>query len=470
MVGNQKVGLVALLGAEHLGSKANVYNDTEPLGLLYIAGAAQSEGYNVRVFHPYQKANPTEEKITERIIDFQPDVLGVSSMTNTFPRSLELARKVKSALPQTKIVFGGDHVGSNPHEVQSPIDVGVIGEGEDTFREILQGRDLREIDGIAYKKGRELVVSPRRTRRKDRTQLPFAFRDPEILRRSKIGKLMYPAPSEQTGTASLLFQFGCPFSCSYCNSTSLYGLETTSSSSEHVIAEMKELKERFGVNTAFFTDLTFNLNPDKTEELCRRIADEELGINWYAIIRPSTPTNQPMIRDSTVEAMVTGGCSKIGFGIESWQENAMQDYHRPTSLEQDNRLLRKIDSLGAVSKVFLIMGHPDETQEYYEDISRKLKWLAPDEVRISFLTPFPGTELWESLDKSRLLTTDYGDYTTFKPVMGMKHMSQRELVEQRESILRGYYSSGEFNQHIKEKTRAHPRLKKPFEEFISGLK
>lgn len=468
----KKVALVSLLGAEHISdNRKNVYNDTEPLGLLYVGAIAKEQGHEVRVYHPYQKANPNEEAIISKISDFQPDFLGISSMTNTFNRSIGLAERVKSSSPNTKVVVGGDHIGTNPSDIEKypVVDIGVYGEGEKTFREILENIPLKDIPGIAYldKSGNLQITNPR-SRVMDRTTLPFPLRDQEIIKASRVGALMYPAPSEQTGAGSFLFQFGCPLGCTYCSATTLYGSKLTKSSAESVVKEMRQVKEKFGINTGFFTDLTFNLRPQLSEELCRQIEQADLGISWYALVRPTSPSNQPILRDSTLEAMVRSGATKIGFGIESFDESAMRDYHRPTSLKEDERVLRVIDDLGALSKVFLILGHPDETQTYYDNVIETLKQLKPDEVRISYLTPFPGTQLWNQLNGERtnlLLSTNYDDYTTFKPIIRMKHFSPEEVETQRLRILGEYYNSKEYQSHAQLKVSQNPKYEQSFAEF-----
>jgi len=474
----KKIALASLLGQEALTKQQNgmtVYNDTEPLGLLYIAAIAQEEGYDVEVFHPFQEANPQEDDITRRIIEFKPDIVGFSSMTNNFPRSVRMAEQIKRSIDGATVIFGGDHVGTFPQDVKNfpVIDVGVYGEGEQTFKELLGGNVLLDsIQGISFVKNGELIVTPPRSRVMDRTILPFAYRDSEIISKSKVGALMYPAPSDQTGVASLLYQFGCPLACTYCSATTLYGSKLTRSSADFVVDEMAELKDRFGINTAFFTDLTFNLNSRRSEELCEKIEEANLGISWYALVRPTSPKNTPILEDSTLESMVAAGCTKIGFGIESIETSAMNDYHRPTSLEEDERTLRTIDRLGALSKVFLIIGHPDETPEYYGKLVEVLKTLTPDEVRISFLTPFPGTEYWNMLQQKEggLFTTDYEQFTTFNPVLEMSHINPDELIGYRKMILKEYHSSSEFATHVQRKVAAHPRLEKSYVEFSDLLR
>jgi radical SAM superfamily enzyme YgiQ (UPF0313 family) len=470
-----RIGLVSLLGGEHISnSRADVYNDTEPLGLLCVGGVAEQEGHEVRIFHPNQKANPSEGAITSSLINYKPDILAISSMTNTFNRSMRLAEEVKQALPQIEVVVGGDHIGTNLSDVSNYpiIDVGVYGEGEETFREILKGKPKESIKGIVYMRNGNIQINPLRPRIIDRTKLPHPIRDSELLKNSKVGALMYPTMSEQTGAASILFQLGCNLGCSYCNATDVYGSKITKSSPEFVIEELADLKDRFNINTAFLTDLTFNLNSKLAEDFCNNLEQANLGVSWYALVRPTSPSNQPMLKKSTLEAMTNAGCTKIGFGIESFEKSAMHDYHRPTSLDEDYRTLRTIDKLGALSKVFFILGHPEEKTEYYDEITKTLKWLRPDEVRISFLTPFPGTELWRSMmDKNRdeFLTKNYDDYTTFKPVLKMNYISPEQLINQRARILNEYYTSDAFKQHTNKKIVQNPRLERSYDEFFDLL-
>ena len=468
-----KIALVSPLRQQHLMDESNwtLYNDTEPLGLLYIAAIAKEEGHDVRIFHPLQQANKGE-RITQNILEFKPQVVGFSSMTNNFLTSVAIAERVKNERPAVKVVFGGDHIGTYPQDmVNYPIiDVGVYGEGEVTFRELIQNNfELGDTAGISFVRNGRLIVNHPRKRVKDRTKLPKAERDEEILRNSRVGSLMYPALSDQTGVVSLLFQYGCPLACTYCSATTLYGSQLTRTRPESLVAEMIELKERYGVNTGFMTDLTFNLNAGRSEELCRQIEAADLGIHWYALVRPTSPKNTPILKEPTLEAMVYAGCSKVGFGIESMEQSAMQDYHRPTSLEEDEKVIKTIDRLGALSKVFLIIGHPDETPECYERIVRALKRMTPDEVRISFLTPFPGTPLWIG-KKAELLTQNYDDFTTFNPILQMKHITPEELFDYRKKILIEYYTSSEFRTHVQRKISANPHLEKSYSEFGDFLK
>ncbi len=472
----KKIALVSLLGNEALTGQKNgltVYNDLEPLGLGYIASSTLVLGHDCRLFHPHQSSNPNEIEILRAIEIYKPDILGISSLTNNFPRSVEMAKNVKKLYPQIQIIFGGDHISSYPEDLKShpEIDIAVLGEGEETFLDLIDNKPLDYINGIAYVRNNQLIQNLPRLRKKDRSIFPPAFRDPEIIKNSRIGITMLPSRSESTGTASILYQFGCPLGCTYCDATEVYGSKVTGNSPENVVSELADLKLKYGINTAFFTDLTFNLNSKKTEALCQKITKAELGIFWSAMIRPTSPKNQPMIQQKTLEEMARAGCTKIGFGIESIEETAMRDYHRPTDITEDYGILRKLDDLAVLSKVFLIIGHPEERPEYYDQVIKLLKYLCPDEVRISFLTPFPGTQLWKQMNHLGLIETfDYNLYTTFNPVIKMKHIDNERLKIERHRILYEYYTSNEFIGHLRDKTGNFKHLKPSFYELSNVLR
>jgi radical SAM superfamily enzyme YgiQ (UPF0313 family) len=476
---NMRIALISLLSSEQLRAKQtgwHTFNDLEPYGLECIAAVAKENGHETRLFHPYQSKNPSEEAIAKEATEYKPNVLAISAYTNSFPRSVAIAQTVKSRIPSVKIVVGGDHITSFPENLLGNriIDLAVIGEGETTFGQLLDSNfENLDIPGLAYLKDGALKLTPWRNRVRDRGIFPRALRDGEIMAKSRVGSLMYPAPSKQTGTASVMLNFGCPLGCTYCTETTVGKGKVGKRNADDVVRELGELKQNFGTNTAMFLDLTFNLYSNQAEELCKRLAKANLGVNWYGMIRVTSPNGTQRVKPSLLEAMASAGASKIAFGIESTEPEAIKDYHRSVSIQQDECALREIDRIGVLSKVLLIIGHPEEKRDYYDSLINHLKILTPDEVRISFITPFPGTELWKNKVKTgewSLTSRDWSEYTTFNQVVEMNYIGQRELDTQRRRILRAYYSSPEFERHLRNKVSANPHLEQSYKEFLEVLK
>ena len=478
-----KVSLVSLLSSEQLRAHAegwHTFNDLEPYGLQCVGAVADEEGHQVRMFHPYQSANPTEEQITTEVIDYQPDILAISALTNAFSRASDIAGRVKQFSPKTLVVVGGDHITSYPRDLleHSQIDLAVMGEGEHTFREVLRSyaetRDLEKlkcINGLAFVESEKLKLTSWRNRSLDRIQLSKPIRDKEVVQRSRVGALMYPSMAKQTGAGSVLFNFGCPLGCTYCTETTVGNGKVGRGNSERVVEEFRVLKY-LGVNTGMMLDLTFNLYSEKSESLCRDIAGANIGINWYAMIRVTSPNGKPLVKSSLLEAMAIAGCSKVGFGIESFDVPAEMDYNRICDLDESWKVMKHLDGCGILSKALLMIGHPEETSEYYDKIKKYLKKSTPDEVRISFITPFPGTQLWnEKVETGQwnIATRDYNKYTTFNPVVHMNQFSPEEAVSARREILKDYYNSKEFRQHVVQKISKFPHLEESYYEFSQFL-
>lgn len=128
-----------------------------------------------------------------------------------------------------------------------------------------------------------------------------------------------------------------------------------------------------------------------------------------------------------------------------------------------------MDDIGILTKAFMLIGHPMETQQYYQELSSYLTDLSPDEIRISFLTPFPGTRLWEKYKDQIIDTVEYNDFTSFRPTIRHPTFSSEELHTIRKRILVQYYSSVEYNQRVEEKIKRHPYFKDSFDEFAEHI-
>jgi anaerobic magnesium-protoporphyrin IX monomethyl ester cyclase len=170
-----------------------------------------------------------------------------------------------------------------------------------------------------------------------------------------------------------------------------------------------------------------------------------------------------------LEALKRAGCIKVGFGAETLSPSIGKSLRRTSINDYLITLMRWTDEIGLLSKVFFIIGHPFETDEYYQDLSAYLGELGADEVRISFLTPFPGTSLWNSYKGKLPSPVRYEDYTTFRPILSHPTFSSAELQNLRHDLLLEYYFSPHYHQRVVGKIRHHAYLDESFSEFFTYL-
>ena len=149
----------ALERHNNIPSYRGINNLMIPPGIFYLAAFLREHGHTVEVVDA-EARNLDVDNILDMIAQFVPDVLGISATTVVFHRAVEIAERVKEAFPQITLVIGGAHVSAIPQQAleTSPFPIGVIGEGEITFLELLaalkDGTNLANVQGIVFKIGK----------------------------------------------------------------------------------------------------------------------------------------------------------------------------------------------------------------------------------------------------------------------------------------------------------------------------
>lgn len=457
----------------------STYNLAEPLGLLCLDAWLRREQNEVLLLHPHIKEGGvlSDAEMFTSTVSFQPDLIGFSAMTNQVPATALLAKALKRCIPKVPIVIGGDHFSSRPNDLAlyEMFDFAVCGEGESALPWLLENAHLSPSTrcpaptGIYWRENGAIRGSGRTERINHLGLLPPATRYSSLLGRSEVGMLMWPPPEHQTGMISLYASRGCPYSCSYCNARLVWGKGVEWRDPVSIVGEMREARDKHGVNTAFFVDLTFNANLGYTRTLCEAIARANLGVSWYVLVRPGNPVDRIRVDRALLESMQSAGCVKIGFGVETFSPTVARSLRRVCSNEYVVQLARWMDEIGIISKAFLMIGHPAEDEDYFNYLFEHLEKLSVDEIRLSFLTPFPGTPLWEAHKHELPGPNEYDKFTTFRPILPHPKLTPGHLEEVRLRLLRHYYSSSNYRARIKEKIKVHPQFKGSFDVFHQNV-
>ena len=435
----------------------------EPYGLECIGAAIQNLGFDVKIL---QKRTPS----TKHILSYEGRAtlfcVGFSVRACNLQLSLKMAKEIKNLSPDTYVVFGGDYPSACPEIVKDDsVDFIVIGEGERTFGELLKfldsGGEVTQVDGIAYWNGKLVITRPRK-RIVNLDQIPFALRNEAMLKDCRIYALMYPPPSKQRNVAQTLYSRGCPHHCSFCSSSKVWGHRVEYRSPYSVVSEIKELQNRFATNTIFFADLTFNLDEAKVFALCDEMLKQRVKINWMAMCNLRGDGN-------LFKKMKQAGCTKIGFGIETLSCLARRRLNKREAIHEIKRTLDASDSVGIINRGYIMIGYPWDTREGIHKTFNILKTLPLDELKVSFFTPFPGTQAYQEF-KPLLLTDDLGKYTTNKPVLKINDLSSTELIDLRKNIVRNFYLSNQYKVRMYNKIEKFPYLRDSYEELFDFLR
>ncbi|MFH1229629.1 MAG: radical SAM protein [Candidatus Aenigmatarchaeota archaeon] len=472
----------------------------EPIALEFIDAYLKKGGYQTKLF---TETTMKSQQLIQSVIDYKPQLVGISVHSSVvYPDTITIAKMLKERDPKTKIIIGGYHPSGELIEfsrgnidktlLHSPdIDYVSFGEGEKTFLEladsITKGESAEGIKGIAYKdETGNIIINPRRERI-DFSQSPWATRYEEVLKYSRCAPLAYPAPNDQRAAAQISASRGCAYGCDFCSSMTVWPAKIEKPFGRNcgepivqyrdprdVVAEMKWLENKHGVNFFTFTDLTFNYDGQRAKNLCDTMISEGAAhkpngkddIGWFAYSTVDKAVSNP----KTIRLMGEAGCTRIGIGLESLHGNILKQHKPNNTLETEKKAIEIVNSEGILNRSYLMVGWPDETPEMFDETRNILLSgeLPIDQLRLAFSVPFLGTPVFAKY-KDRLLTNDWRKFTGDEPVIRNDYMSPDEMRDRVKDTLTSFYSSEEYQKHIRGKSREFPHLESSYrywEEYL----
>lgn len=376
-----------------------------PLGLAYLANALLKKGHNVQILDSILEQTSKSEFI-EVLKKFNPDIVGISAVTHQFLAAKHLSNIVKRHNKKIITVIGGPHVSNMPKrtlEEAENIDYGVFGEGEITFPELISKikykSTINNIKGIVYRKGKKIIQTNPRPLIKNIDWLGFPAR--HLLR-----DLRYYSHTPFRGkgiVTSVITSRGCPFSCYYCDQ-SVFGRTYRFNSAEHIIKELKELKEKYGIVNISFEDDNFALDKKRTIELCKRIIKEKLNISWACELRVTS------VDKELVYWMKKAGCWSVYFGIESGDPEMLKFINKNQTIEQVKGAVKIAKKYGLKVTGSFILGLPRETKESLNKTISLALSLPIDGVTFHLFTPYPNTPLEKICRQYGEIRGEWEDY------------------------------------------------------------
>ncbi len=421
-----------IFSSKTAGSQINYW---QPLGTLYVASSLLKAGHEVAFLNG---AFMTHNEIMEKLIEFEPEIVGIYSTTFGWKKAKFTAEEIKKKIKDIFIVVGGPF----PIAMQEYclrdclwIDAVVTGEGEITMIEILErlskDKDLSGVLGVVYRKGTEIIKNPPRPLITDLDSLPFPAR--HLLENVK-DYVPPPATYRRKPVAVMITSRGCNRRCIFCfqiDQERRHGIRFRSV--ENVIEEIEECLNQ-GYREIKFLDDTLTADYDRAMRLAQEIKRRRLDFTWFA----SACVNQ--VDRPLLEAFKEAGCWAILFGAESGIQKNLNAIRKGITIEQIKKAVKTAKSVGLKVHTPFIIGIPGET---YEEALKTIEFaceLDPDMVSFHALTPFPGTELYNNIEKYGSMSQDFSDFTYQGAAFIPYTMTRDEISELRQIAYRKFYS------------------------------
>jgi len=349
---------------EEIGGKKQIFrrviNKIPSLGLGYLGAAAERNGYSVKIIDCNLGIN--ESGLIDAARKFNPGIIGITATTPVFRNAIRVGSILRNIFPDAVLICGGSHPSASPEDTLSAgiFDFLVLGEGEDTFLELISyiedkhSIDPEGIQGIAFLRQGKLFITQKRPRITNLDSLPFPARH---LFPPLSAYRPTPASYRKLPLGIMMTSRGCPSQCTFCD-RAVFGEKFRQRSVDNVIAEIKELLGRYGAREIRFFDDTFTVNPAFVKDLCSKI--KKLGIPWTCLTRV-TAVNPDMLK-----MMRESGCWQVLFGLESGDNSVLNNLSKGNTVEQNREAVCWARKSGLSVRADFLVGSPWETKESFE--------------------------------------------------------------------------------------------------------
>jgi anaerobic magnesium-protoporphyrin IX monomethyl ester cyclase len=385
-----------------------------PMGIGYLAAVLEHNGYEVQVLD-LLVSKYSKDKIRRKLEDYQPDIVGVTSVSMNYPVASDILKYCKSMDEEITTVIGGPHVTFCPVETldEAPwIDIVVRREGERTMLDIASGKKLEDIDGIAFRSD-GVKLTPERSLIEDLDGLPVPAR--HLFPLSKYHALNVHA--------SVISGRGCPFKCIFCVGSKMGGRRARYRDPKLIVDEIEQALAQ-GFKEVNFEDDLLTLNHRHVHAICDEIQARGLTFDWSAFSRVDT-VNPELLR-----RMKEAGCTWLLYGVESGNQQVLDTINKKITLDKVREAVRMAKDAGIDILASFIFGLPGETRETIKE-SVQFGLELGTSYGFHVLSPFPGTEVRERADEFgiEILSNDWTKYDCNRPVTRTAGAGPAEIAE-----------------------------------------
>lgn len=412
-----------------------------PLGLGYLAAFLRKAHHQVLIFDGTLK-NASLSDFQKASAKFRAELVGLTVLTRGYQQSKNIIHCLKQRHKKLPIVIGGTQVTAAPKEVIRDLkaDFAIIGEGEVTLSELATAiqegkKSFRKIMGLGFKTANgKVIINQPRPLIKDLDSLPFPAWDLMPPKKYRIAPILEPAKAFPI--APILSSRGCPFNCSFCASNVTWRRKIRFRSPKNVLAEIKMLKNDFGIKEIHFCDDNFTMDIKRAEKICDLMINEKINLPWQC------PNGVRIDRLTLIllKKMKKAGCYALGLGIESGNQQILNKNNKNLNLKIVPRVLKNIKKVGIESYGFFILGLPGDNKNTIQETIDFALNNPFNRAWFNIFTPYPGSSAfikWQGRKKFKQINWHAHDCST--AVVQTNDLSAKDLETLQKKALIKFY-------------------------------
>ncbi|MBF0424213.1 MAG: B12-binding domain-containing radical SAM protein [Magnetococcales bacterium] len=387
-------------------------NFVPPLGLLTLAAVLEQQGHAVTLFD--QNHDP---EIIRHIVDFNPQLAGLTAVTSAVNAARRLARALRAHLPELRVVFGGPHPTALPTEVigWSEVDFVIVSEGEIPLGMLADWLDaggsvgqLEKIPALHYKDGGRIHANPAGgfLTGDDLDQLPrpaYHLLDIEQV----VGRIRHGVFRQGKRVLPYMASRGCPYLCTYCSA--MMGRRMRRHGVTRVLDDFQFLAERYGIDEIYLEDDNFTLSRDYATAILDGIVTRRLPLT----LKFANGVRIDNLHPPLLDKMAAVGVRSLSFGLESGSPRVLGLMKKSLNLDRVRNKVAMIKQHGLLVGASMIIGYPGESVADIRESYAFFKSLRPDSMAVVNLIPFPGTEVRQLCLENNWLTPQAADWDNY---------------------------------------------------------
>ncbi|MBN2543409.1 B12-binding domain-containing radical SAM protein [bacterium] len=381
---------------EPRGSYSNVfaqYMSIPMLGPLYLGTIAEQAGYDVLILNENilgREVRSGELKDT--------DILCLSCMTTTIDRGRDIARQYKKVRTSMGLdswtIVGGIHASMIPEDVVNDFDQVFVGEAETRILDLLSGKIN---DKIVYGE-----------RIKDLDSIP-------------IPNFKLIKKHEKVKVHPVMTSRGCPYDCTFCSVTEMFGRGYRVRSVGHIMKELKALQ----TDRVFFVDDHFALKKNRTENLMHEMDTNDIRVKWSCQLRAESGKDGNLVR-----RMRETGCQTVYVGFESINPESLKEMKKNQTLDDIRNSIKVFKDNNINIHGMFMLGNDSDDKGIFKSTSQFCKESGLTSVQYMIITPLPGTVFYRKIEEEgRLLHKNWQFYDALHVVFQPKNFTPSELQE-----------------------------------------
>ena len=377
------------------------------LGPIILGTMMKGRGWEVEIF--------VEEM---REIDFgiieSADLVGISTITSTAPRAYAIADRVREK--GVPVVMGGPHVTFMADEALQHADFVIRGEGENTLMAFIdaweKGGGFTDIPNLSYRKKGRAVHNPLRPFIRDLDQVPFP--DLSLLKSTRKGFSGLSSIPVQTSR-------GCPFDCSFCSVTGMFGKKYRFRSTENIIEELRRYDSR--KNIIFFYDDNFTADRKRAKDLLEAMIREEFKFKWTTQVRADVAKDLELVR-----LMKKSGCHTLYIGFESVNPESLKSMKKRQTVEEIAEAIKILRRHRIGIHGMFVYGFDEDDWKTVKQTVKFAKRSRLNSTQFLILTPLPGSEFYDKVSReNRIQFHDWALYDAHHVVFRPARLSLFDL-------------------------------------------